>query len=266
MTNSIFHPMIRPADSFSLGRGFSLGGIILSVLFHLALLLIGINWFVNQSRQSGALPPAMTLQLGMYQLEKQADPDRAEGPEQVMSAPEATQIESPVKQPEQAKFPVIDQGNLAYAPEKKAKKELRKKIPIDVMTPETGSVSDISSAPLSGSAVSSSANFSSAASHAISGREGWENLIHGHLAKYKRYPRDAMRFKSSGVSHVLVRINSKGEIVLANILTSSGTKILDKEALATVRRAAPFPVPPHELLNGGVVEMVTPIIFDIKIG
>ncbi|WP_340615395.1 cell envelope integrity protein TolA [Xenorhabdus entomophaga] len=260
MTNNLFHPMISPAGSFSPR------GIILSVLFHLILILMGVDWFVNSSHQSGTLPPAITLQLGTYQLEKQANPNQAEGPERIMSAQEATQIESPVKQPEKIKLPVIDQGKLAYAPEKKARKESINTPLVDVKTPENQPVSDTSSAPISGDAASNSANFSSSASIAISGREGWESLIHGHLVKYKRYPREAMRFQSSGVSHVLVRINSKGEIVQANILTSSGTKLLDKEALATVRRAAPFPVPPHELLDGGVVEMVTPISFDIKTG
>jgi len=60
-----------------------------------------------------------------------------------------------------------------------------------------------------------------------------------------------------------VVLDSHGELVSVSLETSSGTKILDKEALATINRAAPFPAPPETLLIDGKVEFIAPIAFDL---
>lgn len=57
-------------------------------------------------------------------------------------------------------------------------------------------------------------------------------------------------------------VDSHGEVISASLINSSGTKLLDKEAIATINRAAPFPAPPETLLVDGKVEFVAPIVFD----
>ncbi|WP_252407520.1 energy transducer TonB, partial [Escherichia coli] len=72
---------------------------------------------------------------------------------------------------------------------------------------------------------------------------GWESLVHSHIDMYKRYPRAALRFKATGVTQVEISLNAKGELLDVSIQTSSANRILDKEAINTIKRASPFPAP-----------------------
>lgn len=253
MTGELERPIFR-----------SLGGLFLSFLFHGTLAIIFIGWFTSSIPKTGVLPPAISLQLGVYQLEQQVEPEVNHAPKQQMATREETLpdvVEKVEKLPETA---MVDNGTLTKVTEKKRppkkKQPQEKKVFEDapVLTQE----STVTSAPVSGSEASSSANFSSNASAAVSGHQGWQSEVHQRIAKSKRYPRAALRFRSTGVSQVKVTLDSKGEVITASLLNSSGTKILDKEALATISRAAPFPVPPETLLVDGRVEFIAPIVFD----
>ena len=81
------------------------------------------------------------------------------------------------------------------------------------------------------------------------------------FSREKLRARKDQRYKSTGVSHVKVTLNMQGNVVSAELVNSSGTKLLDKEALATVQRASPFPLPPQERGRNGHIEIVTPIGF-----
>ncbi|HGN1707661.1 TPA: energy transducer TonB [Providencia rettgeri] len=253
MTGKLERPIFRP-----------LGGLFLSFLFHGTLAIIFIGWFTSSIPKTGVLPPAISLQLGVYQLEQQVEPEVNHAPKQQMATREETLpdvVEKVEKLPETA---IVDNGTLTKVTEKKRppkkKQPQEKKVFEDapVLTQE----STVTSAPASGSEANSSANFSSNASAAVSGHQGWQSEVHQRIAKSKRYPRAALRFRSTGVSQVKVTLDSKGEVITASLLNSSGTKILDKEALATISRAAPFPVPPETLLVDGRVEFIAPIVFD----
>ncbi|WP_196905706.1 energy transducer TonB [Candidatus Symbiopectobacterium sp. 'North America'] len=82
--------------------------------------------------------------------------------------------------------------------------------------------------------------------------------MHTHLAKFKRYPRAALRYRATGISHISMVLNAQGQVIDAAIVTSSGNRILDNEALDIVKRAAPLP---HELNGDGQVQVVAPISF-----
>ncbi|MGG4665098.1 energy transducer TonB [Providencia vermicola] len=253
ITGKLERPIFRP-----------LGGLALSCLFHGTLAIIFIGWFTSSIPKTGVLPPAISLQLGVYQLEQQAEPEVNHAPKQQVATREETLpevVEKAEKLPETA---LVDNGTLTKVTEKK--RPPKKKIPQEKKVfedaPVTTQESAVTSAPASGSESSSSANFSSNASVAVSGHQGWQSEVHQRIAKTKRYPRAALRFRSTGVSQVKVVLDSKGEVVTASLFNSSGTKILDKEAIATISRAAPFPVPPETLLVDGRVEFIAPIVFD----
>ncbi|EEQ05353.1 TonB domain protein [Yersinia bercovieri ATCC 43970] len=48
------------------------------------------------------------------------------------------------------------------------------------------------------------------------------------------------------------------------MIKSSGVAILDREALALIKRAQPLPKPPTELLSHGQITLELPIGFDLK--
>ena len=253
ITGKLERPIFRP-----------LGGLFLSLLFHGTLVVIFVGWFTSTIPKTGVLPPAISLQLGVYQLEQHSEPEVNHAPKQQMVTREESLPEVVEKIDKLPETPTVDNGTLTKVSEKK--RPPKKKLPqekkiledVPVMTQESA----VTSVPTSGSASSNSANFSSNSSAAVSGQQSWHSEVHQRLAKAKRYPRAALRFRSTGVSQVKVTVDSKGLVINASLMNSSGTKVLDKEALATISRAAPFPIPPETLLIDGKVEFIAPIVFD----
>ncbi len=65
--------------------------------------------------------------------------------------------------------------------------------------------------------------------------------IRQKIARAKRYPRQARSEELEGVAGLQFEINADGSVAYVNLTSSSGHRVLDEEAVATVRRAAPFP-------------------------
>lgn len=57
----------------------------------------------------------------------------------------------------------------------------------------------------------------------------------------KRYPLIARRSSIEGVTVVRFAIGPEGEVQAVSVTQGSGSAVLDNEAIATIRRAAPFP-------------------------
>ncbi|HEF8772882.1 energy transducer TonB [Providencia manganoxydans] len=253
IAGKIERPVLRP-----------LGGLFLSLLFHGTIAVMLIGWFTTNLPKTGVLPPAISLQLGVYQLEQHSEPEVNHAPKQQMATREEILpdvIEKTEKLPE---TPLVDNGSLTKVSEKKRppKKKPAQIKKVVEEAPVNTQESAVTSVPAAGRESHNSANFSSHASAAISGHHGWQSEVHQRLAKAKRYPRAALRFRSTGVSQVKITVDSQGEVVSASLINSSGTKILDKEAIATINRAAPFPAPPETMLIDGRVELIAPIVFD----
>ena len=70
---------------------------------------------------------------------------------------------------------------------------------------------------------------------------------HHWLNKHKRYPRRAEYRGDEGTVLVTFVVNRHGEVLDYSLEQSSGNALLDKEALAMIRRAQPLPVFPDEL-------------------
>jgi len=75
--------------------------------------------------------------------------------------------------------------------------------------------------------------FSEAASNAYLAR------VAGHLKRFVRYPMEARG--ASGIVLVRFELNREGEVIGSQVKKSSGSPILDRAALAILRRANPFP-------------------------
>lgn len=75
-------------------------------------------------------------------------------------------------------------------------------------------------------------------------KEAYGRKVNSHVQRYKRYPEAAARGGMKGAVKVSISIGGSGNLASARVTGSSGYPVLDGEALATVRRAAPYPKPP----------------------
>lgn len=73
----------------------------------------------------------------------------------------------------------------------------------------------------------------------------------------RHYPQKALQQNITGNVRVLVAIKADGSIHETRVLHSSGHKILDNAALATIQLAAPFqPLPPAIRKKGDILEII----------
>jgi periplasmic protein TonB len=85
----------------------------------------------------------------------------------------------------------------------------------------------------------------------------WQQSLVAHLAHYKRYPHAGA---AEGVVSLAFTIDRKGNLASSRIEKTSGSEVLDAEALAMVKRAAPFPAPPAGVADTDLT-FVVPIRF-----
>ncbi len=83
----------------------------------------------------------------------------------------------------------------------------------------------------------------------------WRGAVAAALERAKRYPSDAQG--AQGTAVLAFSIDRSGGAHNARITRSSGSSALDRETLAMVSRAQPFPLPPANM--GGPVTIGVPI-------
>lgn len=87
-----------------------------------------------------------------------------------------------------------------------------------------------------------------------------QRIYMGEIAK--KLQRNKVNPRSDQTGTVLLRfvVDPRGEILSRTVLQSSGSKLLDDAALASLDRAAPFPPPPGEATHGSL-ELQVPFHF-----
>lgn len=94
----------------------------------------------------------------------------------------------------------------------------------------------------------------------------WQSRVLGHLGHFKRYPGDARQRKRAGAAWVRFQVDRDGKLLASELVTSSGTVLLDREALQVLQRAQPLPAPPVTLLRQGTVTVTLPVSFKLDAG
>lgn len=94
----------------------------------------------------------------------------------------------------------------------------------------------------------------------------WQSRVLGHLAHFKRYPGDARQRRRAGAAWVRFQVNRDGKLLASELVTSSGTVLLDREALQVLQRAQPLPAPPDNVLHQGTVTVTLPVSFKLEPG
>lgn len=105
------------------------------------------------------------------------------------------------------------------------------------------------------------AQFDSDTPPASAAPASWQSRVLGHLAHFKRYPGDARQRKRAGAAWVRFQVDRDGKLLASELVTSSGTVLLDREALQVLERAQPLPAPPASVLRQGTVTVTLPVSF-----
>lgn len=84
---------------------------------------------------------------------------------------------------------------------------------------------------------------SEAGAPAVTGAAFRARLLH-HIERFRRYPPDARKAGQEGVVRIHFVMDRSGDVLEAWIVLSSGSALLDEEAVAAVMRARPLPTPP----------------------
>jgi protein TonB len=91
----------------------------------------------------------------------------------------------------------------------------------------------------------------------------WHRKIAIQLERHKNYPAASQARHETGVAMVAFTIDREGRVSASRIVRGSGFTALDREAIATVQRASPFPLPPANL-SDPTFDFTVPIHFNIR--
>jgi protein TonB len=91
----------------------------------------------------------------------------------------------------------------------------------------------------------------------------WHLGIVKQIEQHKGYPPSALARRETGITQLAFTLDRDGRVVDSRVVRSSGHPALDQEAMATVRRAQPFPPPPPDLA-GANFDFTMPVKFNVK--
>lgn len=94
-------------------------------------------------------------------------------------------------------------------------------------------------------------------------RANYAQMLLSWLAAHKRYPSAAIRQNQQGECVLRLTIHRNGKVIDSSIERSSGHAMLDREALAMVRRANPFPPAPSDLIADEQIFLI-PVAFTLN--
>lgn len=89
--------------------------------------------------------------------------------------------------------------------------------------------------------------------------DSYLGTIRRWLERHKRYPDAARANGEEGIVKVRFRLRSTGHVRALGVVVTSGSWILDQEALATIRRSAPFPAFPASVTDDELA-----VVVDVK--
>jgi TonB family protein len=89
----------------------------------------------------------------------------------------------------------------------------------------------------------------------------WQQAVVARLARFQRYPAQAKG--ATGVVNLSFSIDRQGHVLNSRVIKSSGSAVLDTEALSLLKRAAPLAPPPAGVPDSDLT-FVVPIRFVLK--
>lgn len=86
----------------------------------------------------------------------------------------------------------------------------------------------------------------------------WHRRVARIVASKQVYPRVAQMRGQQGAARVRVSIDASGAVANVELLSRTGSAVLDREAVELPRRAGPFPPPP-----GGATSLTLPLVWKL---
>lgn len=254
-----------------------LTGACLAVALHVGL-FVAVTSHAHETPVEADGSPLTVDIVDMSSLPATPPTDIAPGPE--TSASEAQDASPPVIQPPPqetapAPAPPSEAPPLPSppTPEPEASPKQPDPVPVapvpppppePVAQPADASNASVDSAPPPSSTRGDQDTTTHAGDHQTAGAaelSRWQSSLVAHIEGFRRYPKGA--HGHGGTVVVGFELDLSGHVVAVRVVTSSGSTAIDAEAIATVRRADPFPAPPA----GGDVHALTftlPIHFQAR--
>jgi protein TonB len=88
----------------------------------------------------------------------------------------------------------------------------------------------------------------------------YNGMIAAHLGRHRQYPADARSAGLQGVATVSFTFDGGGRVTSVRLVRGSGVGSIDREAVAMVHRASPFPRPP----DGQAHNFTVPVSFNLR--
>jgi protein TonB len=91
----------------------------------------------------------------------------------------------------------------------------------------------------------------------------WRSSIVAHLQRHKRYPSSAQASGDTGTAYLSFTMDRAGRVISSRLVRGSGVSSLDQETLSLIRRAAPLPAAPPDVV-GVRFTFTVPIRFSFR--
>lgn len=104
-------------------------------------------------------------------------------------------------------------------------------------------------------------NFSPCHAEYSTTARAWFAKMKSHIEKHRTFPAEAKARGERGDVLVTFLIDMSGNLLSSKIHKPTCFEDLNREALEIIRRAAPFPTPPLELMTRSGVPLTIPIRF-----
>ncbi|EKF43468.1 TonB family protein [Nitratireductor indicus C115] len=151
--------------------------------------------------------------------------------------------EAPLPTPRPAPPPAENQPRIA--PKVAAPRKIAKPAPAQKASPRPARPKPAAKAEARPAPRSSSGNTGRKGGATKGEQAAYARRLLGHVQRHKKYPAAAQNQRLSGRAGLSITIDRSGRLIDAKLRKATGHAILDKEALATARRAAPYPRPPE---------------------
>lgn len=203
---------------------------------------------VTPPQETAAAPPEQTPPPPETVTAPEPPPEPppvAEAPPEPVPPPEPPKPEFQPEPPKPEVKPEPPKPEIKPEPPKVEVKRPPKPAPKPAPKPEPKREAKAKPAPKRAAAPAPRA---SAASGIGAGRSSndanYRGRVSAHLARYKRFPPEAQGSGAHGSATVTFALDGGGRVTRVSLVRGTGVPALDREAVAMVHRASPFPAPP----------------------
>ena len=237
MTAALVPSVSRWPESWRWGICFAL-----ALCFHFAgAMALVAKW--NESSDLAANAPVIMIDLAPVAAAPEVVPNDMP-PDQVAARQEEPEPEpEPPKPTEKVDLPPPEaKAEVALPPpppkvvEKPKEKKPDKKKIVARAPSAAPQRSDRAAAPLPG-----------ASSRDSNAMPNWISDVAAKIGRNKRYPEEARSRGETGLVQVSFRVDRSGGVHNARVVRSSGSSVLDRDALASLERSQPLPSPPRDI-------------------